>query len=251
MQPINIIRKVNKFIRPNRIAQELLAQKIKNSAKQAKGILIDIGCGSKPYQRFFDNNVSNYFGIDIPKDFRKEVNLDGSIKMPKIIKRAIGYHSRKTVPDIFGSAFSLPIKSKSIDTVLSTEVLEHLSESSVFLSEVKRVLKDNGIFILTTPFVWPYHEVPYDYVRFTEWGLKNLLIKNGFEVIDIIPYGNNITAIGMLISYTIDRIAGNSFWLYYPVKILCFLIQLFFLLTGKIIKISDLPFGNLIVAKPN
>jgi hypothetical protein len=54
---------------------------------------------------------------------------------------------------------------------------------------MNRVLAKGGQLVLSTPLFWPVHEAPYDYYRFTEYGLRHLLIKNGFKVDNIIYRG--------------------------------------------------------------
>ena len=67
-------------------------------------------------------------------------------------------------------------------SVLANEVFEHVFNPTEFLTEVNRVLKVNGTFLLTVPFVWDEHEQPHDYARYTSFGLKHILQQHGFEV---------------------------------------------------------------------
>ena len=67
------------------------------------------------------------------------------------------------------------------DLVLCTEVLEHTKDPAFVIKELYRIAKQGGIVILTTPFVWPVHEAPNDYYRFTNFGLVHLLHQAGFK----------------------------------------------------------------------
>jgi SAM-dependent methyltransferase len=52
-----------------------------------------------------------------------------------------------------------------------------------FLGEIMRVLKPGGKLLLTVPFVWDEHEQPYDYARYSSFGLRALLEKQGLKIV--------------------------------------------------------------------
>ncbi|MGE5500015.1 MAG: class I SAM-dependent methyltransferase [Syntrophothermus sp.] len=81
----------------------------------------------------------------------------------------------------------LPFKSRAFDSAVSFQVMEHLPEPLEFLKENFRVLKPGGYLLITTPFMWGEHEAPYDFYRYTRYGLKYLAEKAGYEVVSIIP----------------------------------------------------------------
>ena len=78
-------------------------------------------------------------------------------------------------PDIAGDTHYLPLIDESFDVVLCTEVLEHLKEPQKAIDDMRRVLKKGGKLILTTPFIFPLHDTPSDYFRYTKYGLRYLL----------------------------------------------------------------------------
>ena len=78
----------------------------------------------------------------------------------------------------------LPFKDCSFDNVFSSEVIEHIDNLDEILDEINRVLKPNGKFMLTTPFVWNENEVPFDYARYNSYGLEKILNRHGFSVIE-------------------------------------------------------------------
>jgi SAM-dependent methyltransferase len=126
--------------------------------------VLDIGCGNKKYKNLIE--CANYVGID----------------------RFTG-HGEGSNPDIISDASALPFGKSCFDFVLCTEVLEHVADPIQVFSEMNRVLAKGGQLVLSTPLFWPVHEAPYDYYRFTEYGLRHLLIKNGFKVDNIIYRG--------------------------------------------------------------
>lgn len=101
-------------------------------------------------------------------------------------------------PDVFATASKLPIRSQSIDTVLLLEVLEHLEYPTDALSEIARVLKPGGRLLLTIPFLYPIHDAPHDYQRFTRYGLSRELSCAGLKEIKIEPTLNSIKTAGLL-----------------------------------------------------
>jgi len=132
---------------------------IKNVSPYASGRLLDIGCGTKPYEPFL--KVESYEGLEI----ESSNNL------------------HQTKHDSLYDGQNLPFASDSFDTIISTQVLEHSFNPDKLLSEIQRVLKPHSYLILTVPFIWDEHEQPYDYARYTSFGIIHLLEKNNLEVI--------------------------------------------------------------------
>ena len=103
----------------------------------------------------------------------------------------------KREPDTVGDAHSLPFENESFEFILCTEVLEHLHSPHVAISEMNRVLKKGGEIVLTTRFVYPIHDAPHDYYRFTEFGLRKLFEK--WDVIEIFPETETFSTVGALL----------------------------------------------------
>lgn len=100
-----------------------------------------------------------------------------------------------------GTATELPFDSGSFDTVLMLQTLEHVEEPLVALSEAYRVLRPNGLLVVTTPFMWGIHEQPRDFYRYTPYALEYLAGKAGFEQIDVQPTGGYWLTAGLRFSY--------------------------------------------------
>lgn len=107
--------------------------------KYANGVLLDIGCGEKPYRTLTEGHVAAHLGLDHP----------GSL------------HSKQQV-DIFGTAYETGVADDSVDTVLCTVVMEHLERPQDALDEMYRILKPGGHVILSAPLFWHLHEEPRD-----------------------------------------------------------------------------------------
>ena len=91
-------------------------------------------------------------------------------------------HTNEQV-DVFFDGTHFPFENGHFDSVLTSQVLEHVFTPDEFLQEIHRVLKPDGRLLLTVPFVWDEHEQPYDYARYSSFGLRHLLEKNGFTIV--------------------------------------------------------------------
>ena len=133
---------------------------ISKYAPQLTGAMLDFGCGIKPYRGLF--NVDRYVGVDIAVSGHDNA-----------LKHADAYYDGKTIP--FPDAH--------FDSMLCSEVLEHVFNIDEILGELRRVVKPRGLALITIPFAWDQHEVPYDFARYTEWGIRHLLERHGFRIV--------------------------------------------------------------------
>ena len=85
--------------------------------------------------------------------------------------------------DVLWDKNKLPFENDVFDIVLMTEVLEHVENVDITLREINRVLKIGGLILVTVPFIWPEHEQPFDFQRYTSFGIKKIFDYYGFETI--------------------------------------------------------------------
>ncbi len=104
-------------------------------------------------------------------------------------------------PDIVGDAHHLPIESEAFGTILCTEVLEHLHTPEQAVSEMYRVLRPGGKLILTTRFMYPLHDIPHDYYRYTKYGLEHLF--RNWERLEITPETQSFEALAAILQRVI------------------------------------------------
>ncbi|MEK7116780.1 MAG: class I SAM-dependent methyltransferase [Patescibacteria group bacterium] len=217
------------FINPFYLVRRELYRNIFSLAKHIKGRVLDIGCGSKPYQKLF-TDAKEYAGME----FDSEAN------------RA------KKQADIFYDGKRFPFEDSRFDSVIATEVLEHVFNPDEFANEINRVLKKGGNVLLTVPFVWDEHEQPYDYARYSSFGLSHLLQKHGFKIMEMRKTLGDIRVVFQLINCYVHKII--------PVKNyrfrLCFYVLFIapFTIAGILIsfilpKNQDLYMNNIILAK--
>jgi SAM-dependent methyltransferase len=143
----------------------------------AKGNLLDIGCGNKPYEKAL-TNITSYTGVDIIQSSDSKV-------------------------DILCPANNIPLNSSTFDTVISTQTIEHVEDHQGLVNEAFRLLTPSGYFILSGPLYWPLHEEPYDFFRFTKYGFKYILENAGFKIVEIKSNGGKWSVAGQALLHAI------------------------------------------------
>jgi len=148
------------FINPFFFARRGLFKHVQDLAPQITGKTLDVGCGSKPYESLYDS--SEYIGLeyDTPEN--------------RSIKKA----------DFFYDGTNFTFEDNSFDSAVLNQVFEHVFNPNSFLDEVSRILKKDGKLFLTIPFAWDEHEQPVDYARYSSFGIKSILEKHGFEILE-------------------------------------------------------------------
>ncbi|MGK4007180.1 class I SAM-dependent methyltransferase [Sorangium sp. So ce1036] len=147
-------------------------------APRARGRLLDVGCGDKPYERLFRPHVREYLGVEHQATF----DATAAVSRGKA--------------DVLYDGERLPFPDASFDTVLSVQVLEHTPEPGALVAEMARVLRPDGLLILSAPFSFRLHEEPHDYFRFSPHGLRALCGRAGLVVEEIHPHGSLWSLLG-------------------------------------------------------
>jgi SAM-dependent methyltransferase len=205
-----------------------------DSAPAARGVMLDVGCGVRPYERFFLPFVTKYLGLEYSPES--------------------GY--RGNTADFCGDASALPLDTGSIDTILCTEVFEHLQDPERAMSEFARVLRPGGVLITTAPFVFPVHD-EHDYFRYSSKGLAVMMSRHGLEVEKVEPLSGSGLTIAVLFNlYFLDIGFTWTKWLYpfglvlRPLLLLCcFFVNLIGRLFEILIPSSHLSFDHLTIAR--
>lgn len=141
-----------------------LHKEIRHHRLKIQGAVLDFGCGSKPYIDEFAH-CDSYLGVDLEISGHDHVNSQ---------------------VDYYYDGESLPWPNETFDSVVSFEVLEHLPDPFKSVREIRRVLKPNGILLVTIPFLYGEHEIPFDFQRWTSFGIKKFFEDLDFDEIEIV-----------------------------------------------------------------
>jgi SAM-dependent methyltransferase len=141
--------------------------------------VLDYGCGLMPYRELFESRFSTYVGADLEGNPAAGVTIrpDGTLPMPDA----------------------------SVDVVLSSQVLEHVTDPAAYLAEAHRVLRPGGHVVVSTHGAWVYHPDPTDFWRWTPDGLRLILSRAGFEV-------ERMDSVLGLLSLTMQLWLSGTYW---------------------------------------
>ena len=133
----------------------------------ACGDLLDLGCGFVPLYGTYCDLVQDVICVDWENTLHPSPYLDFTVDL----------NSR------------IPLEDSSFDTIVLTDVLEHIAEPAALINEIGRLLRPGGKLIAGVPFLYGLHEVPFDFYRYTEHALRRFCEGSGLEVLCLEPYG--------------------------------------------------------------
>lgn len=218
------------FINPFYFARRELYKNISELMQLLSGRVLDIGCGQKPYAHLC--KCLEYIGLELDTPYNR------------ISKKADYFYDGKTIP----------FTDEYFDCIISIEVFEHVFNPYEFLHEINRVTKLGGYLLISVPFVWDEHEQPNDFGRYTSFGMKYLLNKFGFDILEYRKVNNGIEAIFQLLNVYIYKVVAvhirNRYIKLMTVLLLTFPFNLVGLILSKILpKNNDFYLDNLILAR--
>lgn len=171
---------------PLRFYLKSFSEKVK---KENAERILDLGCGAKPYEGIFPY-AKSFIGFDVEKNERV---------------------------DVVGFNWDLPFQDNEFDALISTQVLEHTAKIPETIAEIRRVVKPGGLVYISVPLTFPEHGIPYDFYRFTRYGLMEVF--KDFEIIYITPHNGYIATMFRLLNAFLNYIPGARFFLW-PVFLL-------------------------------
>lgn len=145
------------LVNPYFFARKRLYETVVRYSHHMTGRCMDFGCGIQPYRKLLA--VEEYIGVEIETENK---------------------HKGVTYYD----GYKLPFADEEFDSIISSEVFEHVINIEDIVIELNRVLKPGGTMLITAPFVYPTHCEPYDFKRYTLRGIENLLCNAGFECVE-------------------------------------------------------------------
>lgn len=154
----------------SRIIADLLASHYSTALEaHARGRLLDLGCGNVPLFGVYRKLVEEVYCVDWPTSIHGGEHID-----------------------VFANlAEPLPFRDASFDTVLLTDVLEHIPTPENLIGEASRLLRAGGNIIIGVPFLYWLHEIPHDYNRYTRYQLERLLRKAGLNILQLTAIGGS------------------------------------------------------------
>ncbi len=156
---------------------------MQDAKRVAKGLVLDIGCGSQAPRSALEPQCT-YVGLDY-------------------YKTAIEWYGSR--PDAYADAQCLPIAGGSVETVLLLDVLEHLPRPRECLAEIARVLTPGGTLLLQVPFLYPLHDEPLDFQRWTSHGLRQIVSSAGLVVAETTPIGKPLETAGLMLNLALSK----------------------------------------------
>jgi SAM-dependent methyltransferase len=156
--------------------------------EHARGVLLDLACGDVPLYATYRPLVEDNVCTDWSNTEHKSPFLDHEFDLNQ----------------------GISLDDASFDTILITDVLEHIAAPDLLFREMARVLRSGGKIILTTPFLYWIHEAPFDYCRYTEYKLEKLCEENGLDVLSLEAYGGAPEVVLDVVAKQIDSSAVLS-----------------------------------------
>jgi SAM-dependent methyltransferase len=152
--------------------------------RHARGRLVDLGCGTVPlycgYKDLVDEVVCvDWGGSKVPLP---HLDVEHDLNQP------------------------LPFVDQSFDTVILSDVLEHVARPAELLGEIGRILAPSGKLLANVPFLYWLHAQPYDYFRYTEHGLRSLLQRAGLSALVLEPLGGGLGVIADITAKHLSRL---------------------------------------------
>jgi SAM-dependent methyltransferase len=158
----------------SRFIADIIAQWYDSVLKQyAGGRLLDLGCGKSPLYLVYKNLVNDITLVDWENSLHPNEHLDFSCDLTK----------------------ALPFKDNEFDTIILSDVLEHIPEPEFLFSEIARILNTDGILLMNVPFFYWIHEAPHDYYRYTEFKLRDFAEKSGLSLVSCSCLGGVFTVL--------------------------------------------------------
>jgi SAM-dependent methyltransferase len=192
----------------SRLMADLIAEFYDNHiSKYIRGNLIDLGCGKVPLYDAYKNFIEDNTCVDWSDTLNKNpfVDIEQDLNQPLCL------------PD------------QSYDSIILSDVLEHIRKPDLLMNEMFRILKHKGKILLNVPFFYWIHAQPYDFFRYTEFALQSMAEDAGFNIIKLEAYGGAPEILADIHAKLIIRLPliGKSFakliqkstWLFIKTKI--------------------------------
>lgn len=152
----------------SRVMADLIGAFYQRALKQhCRGRLLDLGCGKVPLYLAYRELVSENVCVDWAQSMHKNAFLDVECDLSQ----------------------ALPFEDAAFDTIILSDVLEHIATPEKLWQEMTRILRPGGKILMNSPFFYSLHETPHDYYRYTEFALRRFCELNNLTVVEISALG--------------------------------------------------------------
>lgn len=166
----------------SRLQGDLLAEYYGRAVKAyARGRLLDLGCGNVPLYVAYKDLAEEVICLDWPATIHRQEHIDVFADLSR----------------------TLPLRDAEFDTVLLTDVLEHIPTPERLVEEISRILAPGGHAIIGVPFLYWLHEVPHDFNRYTRYQLERLMRNAGLDVVELVEMGGSPEVVADIIAKTL------------------------------------------------
>jgi 2-polyprenyl-3-methyl-5-hydroxy-6-metoxy-1,4-benzoquinol methylase len=129
----------------------------------AQGDLLDLGCGQVPMYQAYKDRVDSICCVDWGSSVHQNIHLDQEMDLNE----------------------TLDLDSNRFDTVILSDVLEHIAKPRGLMLEIHRVLRPGGHLLMNVPFFYALHEQPFDYHRYTRYALELMAEEAGLKIVEL------------------------------------------------------------------
>ncbi len=178
------------------------AKNLKRTCENLSGVVLDVGCADALPRQLMSERV-HYIGVDY-------------------YATAVGWYGTK--PDVFADARALPMPDHSVDHALLLDVLEHIRDPDRCIAELSRVLRPGGSLTVQAPFLYPVHDAPLDYHRWTRHGLEAAAARNGFEIQEAIAIGQPLETAALNLNIALSKTVINWLRQFNPLALFVFVL---------------------------
>lgn len=155
----------------SRLIADLVAEAYGNTLNEhAHGKLLDLGCGKSPLYIAYKDLVTETVCADWPSSLHENPHLD-------------------LFCDLTGK---LPFESGTFDSIILSDVLEHIPNPDQLCLELARILAPSGKVFINVPFFYWLHERPHDYYRYTEFALKRFIENSDMDLVHFQAIGGSV-----------------------------------------------------------
>lgn len=136
----------------------------------ARGDLLDLGCGTVPLHGLYAPHVASVTCVDwaASPHATNHIDIEADLSQP------------------------LPLPDAAFDTVILSDVMEHVPEPRLLWREIARVLRPGGHLLMNVPFLYGLHELPHDYFRYTRFALERMAQEAGLQVLELRATGGSL-----------------------------------------------------------